>query len=109
MHSIHCLRMGGPGYGRTLGEALVSEGLAGHFVARALGSPPEPWERAVDEAALLRHRPDAATLGAAPYDHAGWFFGLSGHRPRWLGSTLGHRIVGSLVDAHALLVPLLPT
>jgi hypothetical protein len=30
-HEVHhCLRMGGPGYGRTLGEALVSEGLAGH-------------------------------------------------------------------------------
>uniref|UniRef100_UPI000B02FDB5 DUF2268 domain-containing putative Zn-dependent protease n=1 Tax=Methylobacterium sp. CCH5-D2 TaxID=1768765 RepID=UPI000B02FDB5 len=30
----HCMRMAGPGYGWTLGEALVSEGLAGRFVNR---------------------------------------------------------------------------
>ncbi len=29
-HVVHrCLRMAEPGYGRTLGEALVSQGLAG--------------------------------------------------------------------------------
>ena len=29
-HEVHhCRRMAGPGYGRTLGETLVSEGLAG--------------------------------------------------------------------------------
>jgi len=31
----HCLRMAGPGYGRTFGEALVSEGLAGRLRARS--------------------------------------------------------------------------
>ena len=37
-HEVHhCLRMAGPGYGRVLGEALVSEGLAGHFTRRLLG------------------------------------------------------------------------
>lgn len=33
----HCLRHGGPGYGRTLGEALVSEGLACHFETELRG------------------------------------------------------------------------
>ena len=34
VHEVHhCLRMAGPGYGWTLGEALVSEGLAGQFAA----------------------------------------------------------------------------
>jgi hypothetical protein len=47
-HEVHhCMRMAGPGYGWTLGEALVSEGLAGQFVHRLFGSPPEPWECAV--------------------------------------------------------------
>ena len=58
--------MAGPGYDRTLGEALVSEGLAGHFVQRLFGNPPEPWEHAV---------------GVGEY-------------PRWLGYTLGYAIVG---------------
>ena len=52
-HEVHyCLRMGGPGYGRSLGEALVSEGLAGRFVAKLFGNAPEPWECAIDAAAL---------------------------------------------------------
>lgn len=38
----HCLRMAGPGYGRTLGEALVSEGLAGQFTRWLFGNAPEP-------------------------------------------------------------------
>ena len=96
----HCLRMAGPGYGRTLGEALVSEGLAGQFTRRLFGSRPEPWERAVSEDVLLAHRPDVAELTAPNYNHNAWFFGAGGHRPRWLGYTLGYEIVGKwLTDA----------
>ena len=40
----HVLRNRGPGYGATLGEALVSEGLAGQFVKQLYNSEPEPWE-----------------------------------------------------------------
>jgi uncharacterized protein YjaZ len=84
--------MGGPGYGRTLGQALVSEGLAGHFTRLLLHNPPEPWECAVTDDALEAHWPDKETL-AKPYNHAEWFFGVGGQRPRWLGYTLGYRIV----------------
>lgn len=96
----HCLRMAGPGYGWTLGEALVSEGLAGRFVQRLFGSDPEPWECAVDDAALAAHRPDAATLAARSHDHAAWFYGIGGRYPRWLGYTLGYRIAGDWVRAN---------
>lgn len=90
----HCLRMGGPGYGSTLGEALVSEGLAGRFVSHVFGAPPDRWECAVDDETLARHRPDPNELAALSYDHASWFFGSDGIRPRWLGYTLGYQIVG---------------
>nr|WP_274517589.1 DUF2268 domain-containing putative Zn-dependent protease [Pseudomonas sp. GM18] len=41
VHEVHhCLRIAGPGYGWTLGEALVSEGLAGQFVRHLLGKRP---------------------------------------------------------------------
>ncbi|MBV9782237.1 MAG: hypothetical protein JO264_00305 [Acidisphaera sp.] len=94
-HEVHhCLRMAGPGYGSSLGEALVSEGLAGQFVRVLFQTPPEPWERAMDEAALTRNFPTAAELASTAYDHAGWFFGAGGHRPRWLGYTLGYHIAG---------------
>jgi hypothetical protein len=94
-HEVHhCLRMGGPGYGRTLAEALVSEGLAGHFSRWLFNNPPEPWEYAVTDDVLDAHRPDKETLSAKWYNHAEWFFGAGGRRPRWLGYTLGYRVVG---------------
>ncbi len=94
-HEVHhCLRMAGPGYGWTLGEALVSEGLAGRFTGWLFGSPAEPWECAVGTDVLRAHAPDEALLRATGYDHAGWFIGAGGRRPRWLGYTLGYQIVG---------------
>ncbi|KQP62119.1 DUF2268 domain-containing putative Zn-dependent protease [Methylobacterium sp. Leaf112] len=95
----HCLRMAGPGYGWTLGEALVSEGLAGRFVERLFGAAPEPWENAFDDTALAAQRPDAALLAARDYDHAAWFFGSDAY-PRWYGYTLGYRIAGDWVRAN---------
>lgn len=95
LHEVnHCLRMGGPGYGRTLGEALVSEGLAGHFVGWLVGNAPESWERAVDLDALRADPIDAGLLDAPRYDHTAWFFGAA-DRPRWYGYTLGYRMVGA--------------
>lgn len=92
VHEIHhCLRMAGPGYGWTLGEALVSEGLAGQFVRRLLGTEPEPWESAVSPEALRKAPVDMKTLGATNYDHPSWFYG-TGARARWLGYTLGYQM-----------------
>jgi hypothetical protein len=94
-HEVHhCLRHAGPGYGKTLGEAMVSEGLAGQFAARLFASPPEPWERAVDEIEAWRLFPDRDTLASAGYDHNAWFFGAGGRYPRWLGYTLGYMVAG---------------
>lgn len=90
----HCLRMAGPGYGRTLGEALVSEGLAGQFTGWLFGNSPEPWECAVDDDTMRSHRPDATELADTNYSHNAWFYGTGGRRPRWLGYTLGYRLVG---------------
>ncbi|MGF0237739.1 DUF2268 domain-containing putative Zn-dependent protease [Rhodococcus sp. IEGM1300] len=99
VHEVHhCLRMAGPGYGWTLGEALVSEGLAGQFVRRLLGSEPEPWENALGAEALQRTPVDLQTLGATHYHHAEWFFGLGAY-PKWLGYTLGYRMVAGWLES----------
>ena len=98
-HEVHhCLRMAGPGYGTRLGEALVSEGLAGHFVSRLFNTGPEAWERAVDAAALQSYFPDREALLSTGYDYAAWFFGAGGQRPRWVGYTLGYAIVGRWLE-----------
>ena len=103
IHELHhVLRRDRAGYGETLGEALVSEGLAGHFVVQTLGTAPEPWEQAVaqDE---LRHWARRAMLDwrSRNYDHSDWFFG-HGEKPLWLGYALGFAVVADYLDAHRI-------
>jgi hypothetical protein len=94
-HEVHhCLRHAGPGYGHSLGEALVSEGLAGQFVNRLFGTPPEPWEKAVEPRVAWGFLPDDKGLSLPMHDHNAWFFGVGGRYPRWLGYTLGYLIAG---------------
>ena len=93
-HELHHVqRQRGPGYGRTLGGALVSEGLAGHFAGELYGKRPEPWERALDIEEIARFAAEAEKdWDHHDYDHAAWFFG-SGGRPCWTGYTLGYALV----------------
>jgi uncharacterized protein YjaZ len=95
----HCMRNAAIGYGETLGEALVSEGLAGRFVEHLFGTAPEPWESAADEAVLRAHLPNGALLSSSDYNHATWFYGQDARLPRWIGYTLGYRIVGDWLAA----------
>ncbi len=96
----HALRWAGVGYGKTLGGALVSEGLAGHFVHQVLGTAPEAWESAVPEEELPRLEAEAMkACGDPDYDHAAWFFGTS-DLAHWGGYTLGYAIVGRYLAAH---------
>ncbi|MCP1572309.1 uncharacterized protein YjaZ [Herbaspirillum rubrisubalbicans] len=88
----HAARWDGPGYGLTLGEALVSEGMAGHFAQEVWRGEPEPWERLyvgeIQNYLLLAGQ----QWNRSDYDHGAWFFG-NGELPRWLGYSLGYQIV----------------
>ncbi|WP_182912972.1 DUF2268 domain-containing putative Zn-dependent protease [Paracoccus onubensis] len=86
----HLLRWDGPGYGNSLGEALVSEGLAGHFTLQVLGGKPDPWD-AVKPAARVA-RAAMNKWARLDYNHAHWFFG-SGELRRWTGYGLGHMLI----------------
>lgn len=97
----HAVRHRRPGYGATLLEAMVSEGLADRFAIELLGAPPPPWSMALtaEEADRLLElaRPEFDARG---YDHPRWFFGTSATVPRWTGYTLGFRMVTSYQAAH---------
>lgn len=95
----HSSRWDGPGYGRTLGEALVSEGLAGHFAQEAYGGEREPWEQL--PARMLRPYVFKAQAAwqSVDYNHAEWFFG-SQKFPAWVGYSLGYQLVGRYLAAH---------
>ncbi|MDQ1900870.1 DUF2268 domain-containing putative Zn-dependent protease [Paracoccus sp. WLY502] len=86
----HLVRWEGPGYGKSLGEALVSEGVAGHFVLQVLGGQAD---------ALDSVRPAQGTLRQAmnewarrDYDHPRWFGG-KGDLRKGTGNSLGHRLI----------------
>lgn len=108
----HVFRWRGPGYGRTLLEAMVSEGLADRFSIELLGVPVPPWSDALtptEAAAMLDlARPE---LDATSYDHARWFFGSTPQVPRWTGYTLGYDFVTDYQAAHggALAIDLVDT
>ena len=83
----HVMRWRGPGCGSSLGERVVSEGLAMLFEEEVLGRPSEFALQAVSaehERLALTH------LGDDPADEARWFFGGEA-LPRWLGYSLGYR------------------
>ncbi|WP_299908154.1 DUF2268 domain-containing putative Zn-dependent protease [uncultured Paracoccus sp.] len=91
VHELHHLiRWDGPGYGKSLGEALVSEGLAGHFVLQVLGGRPDPWDATTPSAGLAKRA--LTEWSRLQYDHAEWFFG-KGKIRKWTGYGLGHRLL----------------
>lgn len=97
----HVMRWRGPGYGRTLGEALVSEGLAGHFCRQLYDSRPEPWESASSEEEIADYSINARQQWSNPcYRHGEWFFG-QGDLPNWAGYSLGYALVGSYLKHNA--------
>ena len=93
----------GPGYGGSLGEAVVTEGLAYAFAAEVFpNNGAQPWvdaltkkQRAVYEEKLKRN------LGRRDHSvtHGEWFFGR-GNIPRWTGYTLGYEITTGYMAAH---------
>jgi hypothetical protein len=91
----------GPGYGVTLGQAMVSEGLADRFSYEVFPqTPPKPWDHA-----LTKAQEDSLCLQAHPllnsrdYSFRDWFFGDAG-KPRCGGFTLGYDIVGRYLARH---------
>jgi uncharacterized protein YjaZ len=102
VHELHhAMRERGPGYGRSLLEALVSEGLADHFAVEVLGIQPPPWTHALssEQSSELLGRA-RAQLDDVPYDHARWFFGSAKDVPLWTGYTLGYQLVTAYLERH---------
>lgn len=84
------MRSAGPGYGFTLGGALISEGLAAQFTRLVFQTDLEPWEEA-SEHVLSAHWPDQRMMMSTKYDHSEWFLG-NGTKPAGYGYALGARL-----------------
>ncbi|MCU0618078.1 MAG: DUF2268 domain-containing protein [Gemmatimonadaceae bacterium] len=93
-HEIHhAARWRAVGYGMTLRDAAVSEGLADHFAQEVSGAPAPPWSRALTDTALARWAAVVAAQSRGFYDHRAWFFGSGDSIPRWTGYAAGYELV----------------
>ncbi len=92
----HTLRWRDPGYGETLFEALITEGLADHFDMEVNNiDNPEPWDTALSDKQLVEIKAKAQKeFDNKNYNHNEWFFGYKEKNiPRWAGYTLGFKLV----------------
>jgi uncharacterized protein YjaZ len=90
----HCMRWRGPGYGRTLFEALITEGLADHFDIEVSGKAPPPWCTALSPEQLSTYRTLALKQAERMnYNHRAWFYDESKEFPRWTGYSVGFALV----------------
>lgn len=104
-HELHHSKriLDGPEYGKTLLEAMITEGSAEAFVREVFPDAPgipwvapfdqdeerEVWQRAQAE---LQARDDLTR-------HHAWFYG-AGNLPRWAGYRIGYAIVTAYLERH---------
>ena len=96
----HVVRGRGPGYGKSLGETMVSEGLAQCF-EEEVGAPTPFYAVFLDPVALAKTAAKARdTASSLRYDYNAWFFGRPGDPewPRYAGYSLGYAIVKAWLD-----------
>ncbi len=91
----HACRWQGPGYGKTLKEALITEGLAAHFEQEALGGDPSAFYLQFTERILAglfkKAKPE---LNSTSYSYNNWFFGNKAKNiPPHAGYGLGYWLI----------------
>lgn len=99
----HALRWRGPGYGETLFEALITEGLADHFDMEINNiNNPEPWNVALSEQQIAEIETKAREeFDLKNYNHNEWFFGSKEKNiPKWAGYTLGFKLVSDYLKKY---------
>jgi uncharacterized protein YjaZ len=98
-HEIHhARRRRSVGYGTTLLQAAVSEGLADCFAEEVTGRGPSLWSTALTEEQLNTWLANAkVTWNQTGYDHNSWFLGTSNDIPRWTGYAMGYKLVKDFI------------
>lgn len=88
-HEIHhCMRWRDPGYGDTLGEAMVTEGLACLYEEQKTGSVPIYAKVKLDDKQIGMAK---ETMNSKDYDHSKWFSGGNAI-DRWFGYSYGYNL-----------------
>lgn len=92
----HAKRWRGVGYGKTLLEAMVSEGLAMHFETQITTKVSEYAAPVENMSALWQY---AQYELSGPYDFKAWFYGSEDRSiPSWTGYSIGYELVRRFLD-----------
>lgn len=98
-HEIHhVMRRRAVGYGSTLLQAAVTEGLADHFALEVEPRDPPPWSTALSDDALADWTSEVLSRTSGGYDHGAWFLGTDPSIPRWTGYAVGFDLVRRYMD-----------
>lgn len=92
----HVARWRTIGYGKTLLEAMITEGLADHFANEITGrKEPHLWNKALDKKQIDYFLKKAKKdFNNKKYNHNNWFFGSKDKKiPKWTAYTLGYYLV----------------
>lgn len=90
----HAKRRRTAGYGSTLLQAMISEGLADHFSMEVTQSGPPIWSKVLTATQLESLQQKASQdWNSSPYNHSRWFFGNGEDIPRWTGYSIGFELV----------------
>lgn len=93
-HELHHMaRWQNPGYGETLGGAILSEGIATFYEEMVSGWLP-PWSQSEISGQVLNNA--IASWDDKKYNHSNWF--SSGKYGKWVGYTIGYRLAKALFD-----------
>lgn len=100
-HELHHARRDKDvGYGDTLGEALITEGLACAFEEMLHPGRLVQYAHNLSNKELVEVSEKARPLlGEKDYNHALWFFSEDGDIKRWAGYSLGYDIVKRYMEA----------
>jgi uncharacterized protein YjaZ len=99
----HAVRWQAVGYGQTLLEAIISEGLADHFAAEITKRKDiHPWDKALnEEQGKILIEKAIKDYNNKDYNHEAWFFGSKEKGiPRWTAYALGFQLVGEYLKNH---------
>ena len=99
----HVARWRTVGYGRTLLEAMITEGLADYFANEVTGRKgPHLWDNALDKRQIEYFLKKAEKdFNNKNYNHTTWFFGSKDKKiPKWTAYSLGYFLVGEYLKKH---------
>lgn len=100
----HVARWRTIGYGKTLLEAMITEGLADHFANEVTGrKEPHLWNKALDKKQIGVFLNKAQKeFNDKKYSHREWFFGSKDKKiPKWTAYSLGYYLVEEYLKKHS--------